>query len=118
MTLTDGNGRINRNLSLGDTVHICGSSGAVTGGDYTVRRIWGGQYTRTVALLSEERRDVSNRPYRHLALHDGPFALASICIADDSDEAIDAGLNTISRHERAWASFGRGAADAQSYAQM
>jgi hypothetical protein len=101
MQLTDGNGNVRRDLQLGDVVTDSNRL------QYTVRRIWDGQYTRSAALLSEPRRDMYGRTFYALNIHDGPFPYAYLCIGQDTDEAIDAAIATLDRCERAYAALGR-----------
>lgn len=105
--LTDGNGGINRALEIGDTVEV------IDGGRHvaTVRRIWDGEYSRAAALVAGPV-DTMTGPCYTLDIHDGPFASQHLCIASDSDNDIDAGIEKLTRYEAAWAGFGRGAASA------
>jgi hypothetical protein len=111
--LTDGNGGINRTLEIGDTVEV------IDGGRHvaTVRRIWDGEYSRTVALVAGPI-DTMTGPCYTLDIHDGPFAIHHGCIASDSDADIEAALETLTRYEAAWTAFGRGAASADETGRM
>ncbi len=106
MKLTDKDGKVRMGLKVGDVVEVAGSQ-------TVVRRIWDGEFSRTVALTAP----LEGAGYQ-LMIADEAFPSYIVGIADDTEATIDAALETIARYERAWAGLGRGAASAAKTGRM